>query len=85
MLEPIAAVRHADSRQGLSDDRVARASDGGTVHMLAMLGVAGVIAVVVYEWVGLAFLRRGWINFDLLWALALFAAGAVLLLPALHA
>jgi hypothetical protein len=43
-----------------------------------------VIAVVVYEWVGLAFLRRGWINLDLLWAGALLAAGALLLVPALH-
>ncbi len=55
------------------------------VHTLAMLAVAGVIAVVVYEWVGLAFLRRGWINLDLLWALALLGAGAVLLIAALHA
>jgi len=54
------------------------------VHTLAMLAVAGVIAVVVYQWVGLAFLRRGWINLDLLWAVALFAAGALLLIPALH-
>jgi hypothetical protein len=52
-------------------------------HTLAMLIVAGVIALAVYEWVGLAFLRRGWINLDLLWALALFAAGALLLVPAL--
>jgi hypothetical protein len=51
------------------------------VHTLAMLSVAGVIAVVVYERVGLAFLRRGWINLDLLWAIALFAAGVVLLIP----
>jgi hypothetical protein len=52
-------------------------------HTLAMLTVAGVIAVAVYEWVGLAFLRQGWINLDLLWALALFAAGALLLVPAM--
>lgn len=55
------------------------------VHTLAMLVVSGAIAIVVYEWVGLAFLRRAWINLDLLWALALFAAGAVLLVPALYA
>jgi len=54
------------------------------VHTVAMLAVAGVIAVVVYEWVGLAFLRRGWINLDLLWAVALFAPGALLLAAALH-
>src|SRR5205085_1958008 len=51
------------------------------VHTLAMLAVAGLIAVVIYEWVGLAFLRRGWINLDLLWAVALCAAGIIILIP----
>lgn len=54
------------------------------IHTLAMLAVAGLIAVAVYEWVGLAFLRRGWINLDLVWALALIGTGAVLLLLALR-
>jgi len=49
------------------------------VHTVAMLAVTGVIAVAVYEWIGLAFLRRGWINLDLLWALALVVTGLVLL------
>jgi hypothetical protein len=52
------------------------------VHTVAMLAVATLIATVVYEWVGLAFLRRGWINLDLLWVLALMTAGAVLLVAA---
>jgi hypothetical protein len=52
------------------------------VHTLAMLATTGTIAVVVYEWVGLAFLRRGWINLDLFWTLALLATGAILLLTA---
>ncbi len=50
------------------------------VHTLAMLVVTGAIAVIVYEWLGLAFLRRGWINLDLLWTTALVGAGAFLLL-----
>lgn len=49
-----------------------------------MLGVTGIIAVVVYEWVGIAFLRRGWINLDLVWAIALIATGLVLLVTAGH-
>ena len=49
------------------------------VHTLAMLVVTGTIAVVVYEWVGLAFLRRGWINLDLLWFVALVATGCLLI------
>lgn len=50
------------------------------VHTLAMLAVTGVIAVVVHDWVGVAFLRRGWINFDWLWSFALVATGLVLLM-----
>ncbi len=50
------------------------------VHTLAMLSVTGVVAVMVYEWLGLAFLRRGWVNLDLIWILALAGAGGVLLL-----
>jgi len=49
------------------------------IHTLAMLLVMGVVAVVVYEWVGVGVLRRAWLNADLLWAIALVAAGAVTL------
>jgi hypothetical protein len=54
------------------------------VHTGAMLAVTGAVAVAIYEWVGLAFLRRGWINLDLLWTLALVATGLILLLPTIH-
>ncbi len=50
------------------------------VHTLAMLIVTGAIALIVYEWVGLGFLRRGWINVDLAWNLALIGTGLLLLL-----
>jgi hypothetical protein len=50
------------------------------VHTFAMLTVAGVIAVLVYEVVGLAILRRAWFNLDRLWAGALIVAGAITLL-----
>lgn len=50
------------------------------VHTLAMLATTAVMAVAVYEWVGLAFLRRGWINLDRLWTASLVATGAILLL-----
>lgn len=53
------------------------------VHTLAMLAIAGAIAVVVYEWAGLAFLRRSWVNLDLVWVLVLIGAGVVLLIMAL--
>ncbi|MEZ5932189.1 MAG: hypothetical protein R3F54_09600 [Alphaproteobacteria bacterium] len=50
------------------------------LHALSMLVVTGVIAVGVYEWLGLGFLRRGWINLDLLWTVALVLAGTILVL-----
>lgn len=55
------------------------------VHTLAMLGTTGAVAVLVYEWVGLAFLRRGWINLDLVWTLALIVTGFLLLASGLTA
>jgi hypothetical protein len=47
---------------------------------LAMLITTGIVALVVYQWVGLDFLRRGWINLDLIWSAALIGIGAWLLL-----
>ena len=52
------------------------------VHTFAMLAVTGLIALVVHEWLGLAFLRRSWINFDLLWTGALVTTGLVLIITA---
>jgi hypothetical protein len=49
------------------------------VHTAAMLAVTGAVAVAVYEWLGLAFLRRSWINLDLLWVSALAVAGVILI------
>jgi hypothetical protein len=50
------------------------------IHTGAMLLVVAAIAIVVYEWVGLAFLRRGWINLDILWSVALAASGVYMLI-----
>jgi len=49
------------------------------VHSLAYFLVLGAVAIVVYEKLGLALLRRAWFNLDLLWAVALVAAGAMVL------
>jgi hypothetical protein len=48
------------------------------VHTLALLIVAGALAISFfesYEKVGLKLLRHTWLNFDLLWAFALLVAG----------
>lgn len=47
------------------------------LHTAAMFLVMGLIAVVVYEKVGLAILRRAWFNLDRVWAGALIGAGAL--------
>jgi hypothetical protein len=49
------------------------------VHTAAMLAVTGVIAIVVYEWIGLAILRTAWLNLDLVWTAALATTGVFLL------
>ena len=45
------------------------------VHTLGHLLVAGLVALVVYEKLGLAILQKAWFNIDLLWVIALAAAG----------
>ena len=52
------------------------------VHSGAMLVVMGAIAIAVYDLFGVAFLRRGWINLDVLWATALVVAGALTIVMA---
>ena len=54
-----------------------------TIHTLAMLAVMGLVAWVVYKKVGLAILKKGWFNFDLIWAGALLVVGGIALIRAL--
>jgi hypothetical protein len=49
------------------------------VHTLAMLLVMGAVALIVYERLGVGVLRRAWLNVNLLWAVAVIAAGLVTL------
>jgi hypothetical protein len=52
------------------------------IHTASMLAVAGLLAIMffeTYEKMGLRLLRHTWLNFDLLWAIALLVAGCVVL------
>jgi hypothetical protein len=49
------------------------------VHTISHLIMAGLVAWVVYDFVGLAVLRRSWINLDLIWCFSLLAAATVLI------
>ncbi len=48
-------------------------------HGMGYLLVTALAAWIVYRYVGVAMLRRAWINLDLLWAVALIATGAIAL------
>jgi hypothetical protein len=50
------------------------------VHTVAYLAITGLLAWVVYRKLGLALLRKTWLNFDLVWAAALVATGLVTIL-----
>jgi hypothetical protein len=46
------------------------------IHTLAMLAATTVLALLVYERLGVAVLRKAWFNLDFAWAVALIGAGA---------
>jgi hypothetical protein len=53
------------------------------VHTAGYLLVTGLIAVIVYERVGVRFLRKAWVNLDLVCAVALVLTGVAMVIPAL--
>jgi hypothetical protein len=71
---------------GTPDEAVAAASAvpiglaALAVHTGAMLATIGLVAIAVYEWVGLGVLRSHWVNFDHIWIAALGLSGLILLL-----
>lgn len=81
MLAPVLVggpARPADElvRQALAGDlRVALAA--AVLHAAAMVATSAVVAVLVYEVVGLKVLTRLWVNLDKLWAAAFVVAGAL--------
>jgi hypothetical protein len=54
-----------------------------TLHTAAMVFTGGMIAWVVYRYVGLGLLRRSWFNLDLLWSILLIVVGTIALVAAL--
>jgi hypothetical protein len=49
------------------------------VHSLSQFVVAGIIAWLVYDIVGLTILRKSWFNADLVWSCSLILAGLLML------
>lgn len=63
--------------QGLMRDGIVVAASVALVHALAMLAAGLCAAWLVYRYLGLAYLRRAWINLDAIWAASLVVAGAI--------
>jgi hypothetical protein len=74
-LPPSAHAGHAGHMHHVAGGTIARDGAAVLVHTAAMLLVMAAVALVVYEKLGLAILRKAWINLDLVWAVAIIAAG----------
>lgn len=62
--------------QNLMGGNIVTAFSVAAVHTFSMTVVGGLIAVVIYFWLGLKFLSRAWFNLDVVWALSLVLVGA---------
>jgi hypothetical protein len=82
VLLPLADGGGSHAGHGFAGGALGLALSAVAVHTGAMLAVTGAVAMAVYDWLGVAFLRRGWINLDLLWTAALAATGLILLISA---
>jgi hypothetical protein len=83
------ADSHAGAFGGAGHAAMSRLAGGGIsaalvalAHTAAMVLTAGLVAWVVYRYLGLELLRRAWFNLDLLWAACLIAVGGVALIMA---
>ncbi len=79
MVAPALVALMGDENGGDARARSVEAITGIGVHTAALVVVMAAVAWVVYRWVGLAILRTHWINFDLVWAMALLVTGGIAL------
>ena len=75
------ASTDAEEHVHASADVASLAADGVglALHVGAMVLVMGVVAVLVYDRLGVAVLRKAWLNTDQLWAAAFIVAAAITL------
>ena len=84
MLFPVLLGLHAHGHDetaalDLGSGSLAQDAAAVLVHTLAMLLTMGAVALVVYEKLGVGFLRWAWINVDFLWAAAFVTVGVATL------
>jgi len=70
---------HDQADLGLLGGSLGAGAAGVVLHVVAMLAVMGLVAVVVYDRLGLKVLRRAWLNTDHLWAAAFVLAAGITL------
>jgi len=61
--------------QTLMSGNIVTAFAVAAIHTLAMTFAGGLIAILIYLWLGLKFLSKTWFNLDLIWALSLVIVG----------
>jgi hypothetical protein len=74
MILPIFIGLTLSVREPALPSTIVQALAAGLLHTGAMLLVMTAVAVVVYDRLGLALLRRAWVNLDLVWTGALLIA-----------
>jgi hypothetical protein len=80
LLGPLGIGGEAHQHHGGASGSLTQALAAVAVHSTAMLAATSVAAVLVHDWLGVAVLRRGWVNLDSMWTTALVVVGVVLLL-----
>jgi hypothetical protein len=73
-------AHHHIASQGAAFQGAAGGVWATLIHTLGYFTVTTAVALLVYRKFGLAMLRRGWVNLDLIWAIALVVTGLVALL-----
>jgi hypothetical protein len=62
---------------GIVDADLGKAVAVSSVHSLAMIAAGGVLAWVVYRYLGVKFVSRSWFNLEAAWAVSLILVGSV--------
>jgi len=64
---------------GLPGLGIVESALGLLLHVGAMVAVMGIVALLVYDRLGVAFLRKSWVNTDGIWAASFLVAGLLTL------
>lgn len=70
---------HHEAAHALAAENVGTAVRVALLHTAAMIGAGGLLAWLVYRYLGLKFISRSWFNLETAWACTLIAVGLVAL------